>query len=106
MTAHMAGGAIEAAALGVAGTVENNRCTVTNSGWMVDGGVLRAAFGFKAVRLLNDFEALAWSLPELKPADLYPIGGGRPVAGAPMLVIGPGTGFGAACLLSRDGSLS
>ncbi len=104
LTSHMVGGEIGAAVLGVAGTVENNSCRVTNSGWMVGGGVLQAAFGFKAVRLLNDFEALAWSLPQLKPADLYPIGGGRSVAGAPMLVIGPGTGFGAACLVLRDGS--
>ena len=104
LTPHRAGGAIGAAVLGVAGTVEENRCRVTNSGWMVDGGVLQAAFGFKPVRLLNDFEALAWSLPRLKPADLYPNGGGRSVAGAPMLVIGPGTGFGAACLVSPDGS--
>lgn len=104
LTSHMAGGKIEAAVLGVAGTVENNRCRVTNSGWTVDGGVLQAAFGFKAVRLLNDFEALAWSLPELQSADLYPIGGGCALAGAPMLVIGPGTGFGAACLVSRDSS--
>jgi glucokinase len=104
LTPHMAGGAIGAAVLGVAGTVEENRCRVTNSGWMVDGGVLQAAFGFKPVRLLNDFEALAWSLPRLKPTDLYPNGGGRSVAGAPMLVIGPGTGFGAACLVSPDGS--
>ena len=82
LTPHMAGGAIGAAVLGVAGTAEENRCRVTYSGWMVDGGVLQAAFGFKAVRLLNDFEALAWSLPQLKAADLYPVGGGRSVAGA------------------------
>ena len=82
LTSHMAGGEIGAAVLGVAGTVENNSCLVTNSGWMVDGGVLQAAFGFKAVRLLNDFEALAWSLPQLKPADVYPIG-----AVAPLLVL-------------------
>lgn len=105
LTPRMAGGEIGAAVLGVAGTVENNRCRVTNSGWTVDGGALQAAFGFKAIRLLNDFEALAWSLPTLTAADVYPIGGGRPIAGAPMLVIGPGTGFGAACLVSRDGSV-
>jgi glucokinase len=101
---HLAGGEIGAAVLGAAGTVENNHCQVTNSGWTLDGGALETAFGFKAVRLLNDFEALAWSLQHLQAADLYPIGGGRAVAGAPMLVIGPGTGFGAACLVSRDGS--
>ena len=104
LTSHATGGQIRAAVLGVAGTVESNRCRVTNSHWAVDGGALQAAFGINAVWLLNDFEALAWSLPKLTAADLYPIGGGRSVAGAPMLVIGPGTGFGTACLVPRDGS--
>jgi glucokinase len=104
LRSHRAGGEIGAAVLGVAGTVENNHCRITNSGWTLDGGALQEALGFKTVHLLNDFEALAWSLPQLQAADLYPIGGGRGGAGAPMLVIGPGTGFGAACLVSRGGS--
>jgi glucokinase len=93
-----AGGSPEAAVLGVAGPVENNRCTITNSGWMIDGSDLQTRFGFKVVHLLNDFAATAWSLPALQPSDLLPVGPQRPIAGAPMLVLGPGTGFGAACL--------
>jgi len=91
-----------AAVLGVAGPVENNCCTITNSRWLIDGANLKQAFGFDAVRLLNDFEAVAWSLPELQPQDVYALGEQRRIAGAPMLALGPGTGFGAACLFSPD----
>ena len=59
-----------------------------------------ASFGFARVHLVNDFEAIAWSLPHLLGADLYALGGGRPVAaGAPVVVLGPGTGLGVAGLV-------
>jgi glucokinase len=93
----------DAAVLGVAGPVENNCCTITNSGWLVEGARLEQAFGLDVVRLLNDFEAVAWSLPELQPQDVYPLGEQRSIAGASMLALGPGTGFGAACLFFSDG---
>ncbi|MBU6461377.1 MAG: glucokinase [Bradyrhizobium sp.] len=91
----------EAAVLGVAGPVENNRCIITNSRWMIDAADLRNRFGLRTIHLLNDFEAVAWSLPALQPSDLLPIGRQPPTTGAPMLVVGPGTGFGAACLFPR-----
>lgn len=93
----------DAAVLGVAGPVENNCCTITNSRWVVDGAKLKQAFKLGAIELLNDFEAVAWSLPELRPQDVYPLGEQRSIAGAPMLALGPGTGFGAACLFFSDG---
>jgi glucokinase len=96
-TRHSAGNPATAAVLGVAGPVQNNRCILTNSPWIIDGEELQKAFGFRSVRLLNDFEAVAWSLPALQPSDLFQVGAQRPMPGAPMLAIGPGTGFGAAC---------
>lgn len=87
-----------AAVLDVAGPIENNRCVLTNSHWIIDGFELERAFGFSSARLLNDFEAIGWSLADLQPADLFPLGGEAPAALGPKLVIGPGTGFGAACL--------
>lgn len=94
----------DAALMGVAGTVEDNRCRIPNSRWSVDGAELQEQFGFAHARLLNDFEALAWSLPCLKGADLQSLGGGAAAAGAPALVVGPGTGFGAACLVPHGGT--
>ena len=89
-------GTIRAAILAVAGVVENGHCNLTNNSWVVDAAELRAAYGFSDVRLLNDFEAVAWSLPGLPPEKLLPLGGGLPVAGAPLAALGPGTGLGMA----------
>lgn len=94
---------VKQAVLGLAGTVENNRCEITNSRWVVDGRTVKDALDFQEIRLLNDFEALAWSLPHLGATDLFPLGGGPPLPRAPILLIGPGTGFGTSCLLMRSG---
>ena len=100
---YSSGGAPTAAVLDIAGPIENNRGMLTNSHWVIDGADLARAFNLSSAKLLNDFEAVGWSLPALQAADLYPLGGGQPASGAPMLVIGPGTGFGAACYLPGDG---
>ncbi len=89
-------GQIGGAVLAVAGAIENERCVLTNHSWVIDAGELRAAYGFSAVRLVNDFEAVAWSLPGLSRDQLLQIGGTRPVAGAPLAALGPGTGLGMA----------
>jgi glucokinase len=49
-------------------------------------------------RIINDFQAVALSLPALKPHDLVAIGRGKIAEGAPKAVLGPGTGLGVACL--------
>lgn len=99
---HATGGAAMAAIFGIAGPIENNRVVLTNSPWMFDAASLRRQFAFAAVHLLNDFEALAWSLPALGAPDLMSLGNRTAVAGAPMLVVGPGTGFGASCLVPSN----
>ena len=112
------GESIKAAVLAVAGPVTNNRCVMTNSPWVIDGAELRQAFGFDSVQVLNDFEALAWSLPDLKAGDLFELGAHtRSVSEPsqelrqkprqeprqePRLVMGPGTGFGVSCLVERN----
>ena len=49
-------------------------------------------------RLLNDFEALALSLPHLTGDDVVQIGGETPSKPAVKIVLGPGTGLGMATL--------
>jgi glucokinase len=87
------------ALLAAAGPIESNRCVLTNCPWTIEPNELCAAFGFEHVRLVNDFEATALSLPHLVDSHLYPLGGGPAVSGAPMAVLGPGTGLGVACLI-------
>lgn len=83
----------------VAGPVEGGRSRLTNCPWIIDGDELRDTFGLAKVRVVNDFAATAYSLPGLTAGDLYAIGGGASVPGAPMAVLGPGTGLGVACLV-------
>jgi glucokinase len=83
--------------LACAGPIEDGRCELTNSSWIIDAAELRAKFDRAAVRVINDFEALAWSLPSLASSDLFNIGNGGADATAPMAVLGPGTGLGVAC---------
>ena len=91
-----------AAALACAGPVIGERVELTNSDWRVDCRELRQAFGFEDVILINDFAAVAWALPRLTAADLLPVGGGQATAGAPSVVIGPGTGLGVAAFIPTD----
>jgi glucokinase len=92
------------ALLAVAGPVDNDRCVLTNSAWTIDASELCGAFSFVKVHILNDFEATALSLPLLTAADLYAVGGGEAVLGAPMAVLGPGTGLGVACFVPASQS--
>jgi glucokinase len=93
---------IRSAVFAVAGVVEEDRCALTNNPWVVDAAELRARFGLTGIHIINDFEALAWALPHLSGDDLRLIGGRAPVAEAPMVVLGPGTGLGVAAYVPRD----
>jgi glucokinase len=92
---------IHQALLAIAGPVRGERVALTNSSWIIDGPELQTRFGLQ-VRIVNDFEAVALSLPALSSTDLARIGGGGPEAGAPLAVLGPGTGLGVACLVDRS----
>lgn len=96
---------IGAALLGVAGPVESGRTVLINSQWVTDVAELRAAFGLKSVRLINDFEAVANALPHLGERDVKPLAGGKPSLGESMAVIGPGTGLGMAGMIRRGGDM-
>ena len=94
---------ITSAFLAVAGPVEDGRCENVNSGWVIDARAVQSRLGFASVRLLNDFEAIAWSLRRLAPDDIFRIGGGHTQPNAPMVVTGAGTGFGIAAFLPSEG---
>jgi glucokinase len=83
-----------AAVVAVAGPVTGDRAHITNLNWPVTHAELRRATGAQSVLLVNDFEALALSVPLLQQNDLRQIGGAEPVAQAAKAVVGPGTGLG------------
>jgi glucokinase len=88
-----------ACAIGVAAPVIDGACTLTNAGRRIEAAALATHLGGARVRLINDYTALAWSLPTLAADDLQPIGGGHALAGAACAVLGPGTGLGVSALL-------
>lgn len=87
------------AAIAVAGPVAGANIKLTNSTWSFVKPELCGRVGFKSVQVLNDFAALALSLPHLDGADLHQIGGSAPVEHAAKAVLGPGTGLGVAGLV-------
>ena len=87
--------------LAVAGPVTDGAIDLTNSPWRVSEGELQT-LGLNPVRLINDFEALAWGAPIVPEDQLASLGG--PAEGqhdAAIAVLGPGTGFGVSAL-ARD----
>ncbi|WP_439595771.1 glucokinase [Falsiroseomonas sp.] len=91
------------AVLALAGPVLAEPVRLTNAPWSLQSAAIAQRFGMQRVWLVNDFLALAHSLPHLAEGDLHRIGGGTAVATAPMLVVGPGTGLGAAGLVPTGG---
>lgn len=79
--------AIKAAALAVAGAVENNRCPMTNISWVIDGKQLQQRFNFQ-VAVLNDFEAVGYGIPALGAGDLVPLTDAPMSPEAPKVVMG------------------
>ena len=87
------------AMLAVAGPVTANRVRLTNADWDIDGAAVARAFGFRDTRLVNDFAAVARSLPLLGPGDRQTTGSWSPDPRGAMVAIGPGTGLGVAGLV-------
>ncbi|MGG5822836.1 glucokinase [Falsiroseomonas sp. HW251] len=96
-------GPCDSAVLALAGPVTKEPVQLTNAPWSVSSAALAARFGFGRVRLVNDFLVQAHALPHLRPADLFPIGGGIPDPDAPMIVLGAGTGLGVAGFIPGAG---
>jgi len=90
-------------ALAVAAPVRGDAVHMTNIDWRFATSEIRDALGLRELRTVNDFEALAWALPELRDDELVQVGGGRVVPGKPKGVIGPGTGLGVASLIPDHG---
>ena len=88
-------------ALAVASTITGDSIRLTNSPWRFSQSTLKQHFGLKSLLVLNDFEALALSLPHIPPEDLCPVGRGHAINQAPMAVIGPGTGLGVGAIVAN-----
>jgi glucokinase len=95
--------------LAAAGPVVDNHIKVTNNHWVLNVEDLGNAFATDAVRLMNDFEAIAYSIPALGDSDCLPVGFPEPrplpEGDYSVAVVGPGTGLGAVGLRKHGDAL-
>ena len=88
---------IDAACIGVAGPVKNNRAVVTNLPWAVDAWALADRFSFPHSVVINDHEATGWGISRLTSNDFEVLNPGKTATGSAAL-IAAGTGLGQAGL--------
>ncbi len=86
-------------AMAVATPVTGDRIKLTNNHWAFSVEEARQALGLDRLLMLNDFTALALSLPHLTAAQQRQVGGGQAAANAAIGLIGAGTGLGVSGLL-------
>ena len=94
---------LSAASFGIAGPVMDGRVVATNLPWVVDREQLSVSLDIPSVSLINDLEAVAYSLDLLEAADLHRLSSGSPQEGGPRAIIAPGTGLGET-YMTWDGS--
>ncbi len=82
------------AGIGIATAITGDEVRMTNHHWSFSITELKRQLGVQRCLVINDFTALALSLPALRAGDLHALGGGAAVAGAPLALLGPGTGLG------------
>jgi glucokinase len=95
------GPSLQSACFGVAGTVVDGHCHLTNVNWDLDEQELAASIGVERVKLLNDLEATAYGMVALPAAELSvlnPGASGPPGRSGTIGVIAAGTGLGEAML--------
>jgi glucokinase len=94
---------VEVASFDVAGPVIDGRVKATNLPWVMDEGSLARDLRLRSVHLMNDLEAVARSVPVLRPKDLVTLNEGQAVPKGTIAVIAPGTGLGESYLTWNGG---
>ena len=96
----------------VAGPIDNGRVEFTNNHWKIDCATLSEQYKVNKIKLLNDFEAIAYSLVRLNSTDSdqsFESINGRwafdTKADFTVGIIGPGSGLGVAGLNQRNAEL-
>ncbi len=99
----------EVVCLAAAGPVVDESISVTNNHWTMSAREIRDDLGASRVKLMNDFEAVAWSIPHIDERYLESVGQASqkplPADNFTVAIVGPGTGLGTGGLCKRDGLL-
>ena len=90
---------VQMACIAVATAVTGDEIKLTNNSWSFSCTELRQRFDWQSLRVINDFSALALSLPLLAEDELQQVGGGAVLGNSPKALLGPGTGLGVSGLI-------
>lgn len=94
---------ISAACFAIAGPIQNSAddesVRVTNLPWNIVRSELAQALNIPQLRLINDFEAVAYGIGQLTEQEMLVLQTGQPAPSGPRAVLGAGTGLGQALLL-------
>lgn len=90
-------------AIGIANPVTGDALRLTNNPWAFSVEALRRALSLDRLIFVNDFTALALSLPHLNESERRQVGSGACIPGSSIGVIGPGTGLGVSGLIPSTG---
>lgn len=93
---------IDYACLALACPIEGDHVTMTNNHIEFSRRELQSALQLKHLSVINDFTAVAMSVPALRAEDVKKIGGDEPDTHYPIAIYGAGTGLGVAHLLKTE----
>jgi glucokinase len=96
---------VQAAAFGVAGPVLGHTATLTNVPFVIDSGEISRTFEIPHVRLLNDLQAMAYSLTALADSEVQVLQAGAARPGGNMGLVAAGTGLGEAAVYRTPAGL-
>ncbi len=91
------------AAFSVACPLSGDQVALTNFGWAFSIKTMREQLGLARLEVVNDFSAVALSVPHLGPRGARQIGGGHAADNSVIGVIGAGTGLGVSGLVPANG---
>ena len=87
------------AGFAIAAPVLGDQVDMINIDWRFSQRQMRDHLGLSKLIVVNDFAAIAHSLPYWQESDIATIGEANPVNRTPMAVLGPGSGLGVATLV-------
>jgi len=96
--------AVRHAVIAIANPVDGDVVAMTNHHWRFSIQATRIVLGLQTLLVVNDFAALAASLPTLADDELTAIGGGVAQPEATIGLLGAGTGLGVAGLIRCGGA--
>ena len=92
--------------VGIATPMTGDLVQMTNHHWSFSISEVQRHLDLDRFLVINDFTALALSLPALEPGQLRRVGGGQALEGGPIALLGPGTGLGVSGLLRTGDGVS